>query len=316
MKHSLSSSSYSFEVIIQTMRKALLLYNPHAGKGRFSSSLPHVVDIITKAGFLVTTYPTQNKGDAKEKIQKWGNQFDRIIVAGGDGMFHEALNGFMLLEERPDLGFIPSGTANDFATSHGIPMQIVKAAEIAAGENRGSTDIGMFNDQYFSYVAAFGAITDIPYTTNQNAKNAFGFLAYVANALKYVDPKVLMDSCRHMEIETDNGTLVGDFLVCCISNSKTIGSLKQLVPKDVVLDDGLMEGLFVRKPDNFAELSNAIDLLISGNMSAENIISMKSTHYSFRTDTPTPWTLDGEDGGLQTNVVIDARKCALTMLLP
>lgn len=316
MKHGFSSSSDSFEVIIKTMKKALLLFNPHAGKGRFSTALPQVVDIITKAGFLVTTYPTQSKGDAKDKITQWGNQFDRIIVAGGDGMFHEALNGFMMLENRPDLGFIPSGTANDFANSHGIPMQIVKAAEIAAGENRGSTDIGRFNDQYFSYVAAFGAITDIPYTTNQNAKNTFGFLAYVANALKYIDPKVLMDSCRHMDIETDDGTLTGDFLVCCVSNSKTIGSLKQLVPKNVVLDDGLMEGLFIRKPDNLAELSNAIDLLISGNMNAENIISMKSTHYSFRTETPTHWTLDGEDGGIHTNVDIDDRECALTMLLP
>ena len=298
------------------MRKALLLFNPHAGKGRFSSALPQVVDIITKAGFLVTTYPTQAKGDAKDKILKWGQDFDRIIVAGGDGMFHEALNGYMMLEKRPDLGFIPSGTANDFASSHGIPKQIDQAAEIAAGENRRSTDIGTFNGQYFSYVAAFGAITDIPYTTNQSAKNAFGFLAYVANALKYIDPKVLMDSCRQMEIKTDDATITGEFLVCYVSNSKSIGSLKQLVPKDVCLDDGLMEGLFIRRPDNFAELSNALDLLISGNMTAENIISMKSTRFSFHTDTPTAWTLDGEDGGIHSNVEIDDRECALTMLLP
>ena len=298
------------------MRKALLLFNPHAGKGRFSTVLPQVVDIITKAGFLVTTYPSQARGDAKAKILEWGNQFDRIIVAGGDGMFHEALNGYLLLDEKPDLGFIPSGTANDFATSHGIPKVIAKAAEIAAGENRGSTDIGHFNDSFFSYVAAFGAVTDIPYKTNQNAKNAFGFLAYFASALKYMDPKVLLSSCRQMEIGTDSGTLTGEFLVCCVSNSKTIGSLRQLVPKDVVLDDGLMEGLFIRRPDNFAELSNAIDILISGNMNAENIVSMKSSRFSFHTDTPTTWTLDGEDGGVHTDVEIEDLRNGLTMLLP
>ena len=298
------------------MRKALLIFNPHAGLGRFSSSLPQVVDIITKAGFLVTTYPTQDRGDAKAKIIELGQQFDRIIVAGGDGMFHEALNGFMKLEVKPDLGFIPSGTANDFANSHNIPKQIAKAAEIAAGENRGTTDIGLFNGMFFSYVAAFGAITDIPYKTNQNAKNTFGFLAYVASALKYMDPKVLMDSCRHMEIETDNGSFTGDFLVCYVSNSKSIGSLKQLVPKDVVLDDGLLEGVLIRRPDNFAEMSNAIDLLVSGNMNAENIITVKSSRFSFRTDSPTTWTLDGEDGGTYTDVNICVCKKELTMLLP
>ena len=298
------------------MKKALLVFNAHAGKGRFCASLPKVIDIITKAGFVVTSYPTQAAGDARARIAEWGNQFDRIIVAGGDGMFHEALNGFMKLDNRPDLGFIPSGTVNDFANSHEIPKQILKAAEIAAGENRGTIDIGSFNDEYFSYVAAFGAVTDIPFRTNQNAKNAFGFLAYLAAALKYADPKVMMDSCRKMEVRTDSGTLSGEFLVCCVSNSKSIGSLKQLVPKDVDLNDGLMEGLFIRKPDNFAEMSNAFDLLVTGDMDAENITSIKSSRFSFRTDTPTQWTLDGEDGGIRTSVDIADMQQSLTMLLP
>ncbi len=298
------------------MRKALFLFNPHAGKGKISSKLDVITDVLTKAGFLVTTYPTQSKGDAADKIKLWGNAFDRIVVAGGDGMLHEAINGIMALEQRPELGFIPSGTVNDFAGSHGLPKTVEKAVEVAAGDSIKNTDIGCMNGEFFSYVAAFGAITDIPYTTNQSSKNSFGFLAYLANALKYIDLKTLMRACREVTIKTDTETIEGEFLVGCVSNSKTIGSLKQLVPKDAELEDGLMEGLFVRKPNNLSDMNHALGLLIAGNMDAPGIISMKSGRFEITTKTEAEWTLDGEDGGSHTSVVIEDHKQALSMLMP
>ncbi len=298
------------------MRRALFLFNPHAGKGKISASLSTILDTLTKAGFLVTTYPTQAKNDALEKIVAMGSDYERIVIAGGDGMLHEAINGIMKLERKPDLGYIPSGTVNDFALSHGIPKVIKKAAELAAGESRQTIDVGRFGDEYFSYVAACGAVTDIPYTTDQNAKNAFGFLAYLANATKYVDFKNIKAACRQMEIITDDRVFNEEFLVCCVSNSKTIGSLKQLVPKDASLDDGLMEGLFIKKPNNLFELNQALNLILTGNMNASKIVSLKSRRYEFHIKDQTQWTLDGEDGGSTTDVVIENRQKALTMLLP
>ena len=302
--------------IIGGMRKALFIFNPHAGKGRIASSLSTIVDTLTKAGFLVTTYPTQAKADAIARIQEIGSSFDRIIVAGGDGMLHEAVNGIMKLENRPDLAYIPSGTVNDFAISHKIPKAIRKAAELAASDHRRSIDIGSFNNEYFSYVAACGAVTDIPYTTDQGAKNAFGFLAYLANAAKYVDFKTLTSACRKMEIVTDNEVYKDDFLVCCVSNSKTIGSMKQLVPKDSDLSDGLMEGLFIKKPRNIFELNQALNLLLTGNMHASKIISVKSSKFEFHIEQDTQWTLDGEDGGNSTDVIVQNNRQCLTMILP
>ena len=85
------------------MRNVLLLFNPHAGKGKINAKLSAITDILTKEGFLVTAYPTQDKGDARDKILQWGSSYDRIIVAGGDGMLHEAINGVMNLETRIDI---------------------------------------------------------------------------------------------------------------------------------------------------------------------------------------------------------------------
>ena len=46
------------------MKEALLIYNPTSGKGQLPGSLSPVLDVFTKAGWLVTVYPTQCKGDA------------------------------------------------------------------------------------------------------------------------------------------------------------------------------------------------------------------------------------------------------------
>ena len=298
------------------MKTALFLFNPHAGKGSIKSGLSKITDILTKAGFLVTVYPTQSKGDAYDKILRFGDSYDRIVVAGGDGMLHEALNAVMNLPRKVDLAFIPSGTANDFAISNKIPKDVEKAAELAADEKRRTIDIGTFNGEYFSYVAAFGAITDVPYTTDQTAKNNFGYLAYLANAAKYMNLQTLFSSSRMMEIKTDHKILEGEFLICCVSNSKTIGSLKQILPENVQLNDGMFEGLFIKKPTNLTEFSNALNVLLMGNLDAHGIISLKSSRFEFIMDKPANWTLDGEDGGSHDRAIIENHKQALTMLMP
>ena len=298
------------------MKTALFLFNPHAGKGSIKAGLSKITDTLTRAGFLVTVYPTQAKGDAREKILRWGLSYDRIVVAGGDGMLHEALNAVMRLERQVDLAYIPSGTANDFAISNRIPRSVDKAVQVAVEDNRRTIDIGSFNGEYFSYVAAFGAVTDIPYTTDQSAKNAFGYLAYLVNAAKYMNPQILLSSAREMEIKTDEKILTGEFLVCCVSNSKTIGSLKQFVPDDVELNDGLFEGLFIKKPTNITEFSNALNVLLLGNLHAQGIITVKSSRFEFSLDKSAEWTLDGEDGGAHDKAIIENHHKALTMLMP
>ena len=54
------------------MKKLLFIYNPHAGKGQIRAKLADVLDIFTKAGWLVTVRPTQGKADAPTPPHGWG----------------------------------------------------------------------------------------------------------------------------------------------------------------------------------------------------------------------------------------------------
>ena len=86
---------------------------------------------------------------------------------------------------KPPIGYIPSGSTNDFARSLGIPSDKIRAAcNIINGESF-PCDIGIANDhKYFNYVAAFGAFTDVAYETPQDLKNVLGHQAYVIEGVK------------------------------------------------------------------------------------------------------------------------------------
>lgn len=74
--------------------------------------------------FHLTDYPKHAKVLAGE-LAKAGEK--NIIGIGGDGTFHEIINGIDNLSEV-NLGFIPSGSGNDFATAARLPKHSLKKA--------------------------------------------------------------------------------------------------------------------------------------------------------------------------------------------
>ena len=64
------------------MQRVLFIYNRHAGKNKTWASLSDIINAMTEQDCLVTTYPTQYRGDAGEAIVRWSGDFDRVVVAG------------------------------------------------------------------------------------------------------------------------------------------------------------------------------------------------------------------------------------------
>ena len=99
------------------MKKALFIYNPNAGKGLLKPKLSDIIDIIVKAGYEVVVYPTQKYKDAYYKVKTFTEEYDRVICSGGDGTLDEVVTGMMKREKKIPVGYIPTGTTNDFASS-------------------------------------------------------------------------------------------------------------------------------------------------------------------------------------------------------
>ena len=161
------------------MKKLLFVYNPNSGMGLLKPKLSDVIDIFVKAGYEVTAYPTQSYRDATEKIASYTEDYDLVVCSGGDGTLDEVVTGMCMREDKTPIGYIPTGTTNDFAASLHIPKEVAEAAELAVTGQPFSCDVGKFNDDYFVYIAAFGLFTDVSYETKQKMKNIIGILYFL-----------------------------------------------------------------------------------------------------------------------------------------
>lgn len=283
------------------MGKMLYIVNFYAGKSRARRSLGAVTEYFTRNGWDVTVHPTLAPLDAKKTVLKSGHSYDMIVCSGGDGTLNEVISGILELPERPMLGYIPSGSANDTANSLGLPLEPLKAAEIVLNGRSFTLDVGRFNDRIFVYVAAFGAFSEVSYSTPQNLKNNLGNVAYVLEALRRL-PKI---HSFHMKIDTDEGVFEDDFIFGAVTNTLSVGGgILKLDPGRVALNDGLLEVLFIRGFGNLNELSRTIASINNRDFSDEHIIFVKSKSVVCSAPEPVPWTLDGEDGGSHTSVNI------------
>lgn len=276
------------------MKKLLFIYNPTSGKGQIRQRLAGLIDTFTKAGWLVTAYPTQNKGDATRVARELGDDFDRVVCAGGDGTLSEVVSGMMGLSAPPPLAFLPAGSTNDCAYNLRLPAKPAQAAQIAAEGVPVPMDVGRLNDRRFIYVAAFGAFTDVAYDTPQDLKNAFGHLAYLLNGLG----QLANLSPHHLRVEHDGQVMEDDFLYGMVCNTYSVAGVKALPREQVMLDDGLFEVLLVRKNVKLPDLAAALQA-IAGNkpMDTPAVITFQTGSVTITADEPLAWTTDGEYGG-------------------
>ena len=289
------------------MKKLLFVFNPLAGKGLIKSHLCNIIDIFTKGGYEVTCYPTQAPLDGYQKILEMGRSYDLICTSGGDGTLSEAVKALITFENKIPLGYIPAGSTNDFAQSLGIAKKMEEAAQDIIDGVFFDCDIGKFNDNFYVYVAGFGAFTDVSYETPQTSKNIFGHAAYIAEALKRI-PKI---QGYQMKIEHDGEVIEGNFILGLISNSLSIAGMKKLVAKGVCFDDGLFEVILVKTPTNVMELQRLITDATFNRLESQYFISFKTSHLKITSEDEIAWTLDGEAGGAHKVVEIDNIKQGL-----
>lgn len=279
------------------MKKLLFVYNPLSGKGQINEHLAEIIDIFTKGGYEVTAHPTQARNDAYDTVRSRAGDFDLVVCSGGDGTANEMIKGIMDGGHHVPVGTIPAGTMNDFATSLGIPRYMPDAARTIVRGTPEYVDVGAFNDRYFTYVAAFGVFTEVSYATDQQLKNSIGALAYLIGAVKEAAQKSDLSHKYTLTIECNGQTVTDDFIYGMVANSLSVGGIKGLAGKDIRMNDGLFEGLFIKKPVTLIELNQILSALIKHEFDSPCIYYFKSSEFHFHAHEDIPWTLDGEYGG-------------------
>lgn len=291
--------------------RVLLAVNPKSGDGIAKRWISDMVTVLSEKYDFVTVYFSKKQGDIMNLMLEYSKEYDAAVIVGGDGSFNEALGGLLSSETDISLGYIPTGTVNDFATSHEIPKNIKLALEKTANGSPKRCDVGILNGRFFSYVAAFGAFTDVAYLTSQKSKEAFGKIAYIAEAAN----RIFALKPIKMTYEKDGERVTGEYIYGMASNSKTIGGIKFFdSAKDDFLRDGELDITLVKYPFSPAELSDAIWGLVNPSANAKQVIKFKAKKIKFEFEEETSFTVDGEYGGSFGEVVIENVHNALSLI--
>lgn len=292
------------------MKNLLFIVNPSAGKKHIRTKLFEIVDLFVKADYNVRVYPTQAKEDATRIVSEEGWLYDLIVCAGGDGTMDEVVEGCMRCGCDTPIGYIPCGTTNDFACSIGIPKDPYRAAKRIVKYKPVPVDVGSFNGDHFTYVAAFGAFTEITYTTPQEIKNNIGHAAYILEAVKSLSSL----TPYHLKIEHDGIVIEDDFIIGMVTNALQVGGFPSPNATITEFDDGMFEALFVKYPTNPIDLQATVAAYFTGEVNEEYMYQFKTGKIVVESVEPIQWTLDGEFGGNVTYAEITNHQKALNLI--
>lgn len=295
-------------------KSAMLIVNPAAGKGKSRARLGEIISEFGHNGYIMTVFVTEPDRGASYFAEKYGPQYDTVVCIGGDGTLSDTVNGLMQLDEvqRPNLGYIPMGSTNDVATTLRIPLSPLAAVRRIAHGKPAGIDIGRFgNDRFFTYVAAFGAFTEVSYATPQRIKKALGHLAYILSGIG----SLASIRERHVHIEYDGGVIDDKFIFGGVTNTTSVAGIVKISPSNVKLGDGLFEVLLIKKKVSLSDLNTIVTAMINENTTSENMILLHTSHIRFTFDEPVKWTRDGEAGGVYSDVEITNCPRAINLLL-
>ena len=293
-------------------KKILLIVNPCAGKNNSRIGADDIIDRFPDDEYEFTKKETTCRGDATNIVKENAEDHDLIVCCGGDGTLNETINGVMDMPRRVPIGYVPSGTTCDLATTLGIPAKVDVATDIIRSGDVNDYDIGLFNNRYFSYIASFGAFTQNSYRTPQKLKNRLGHAAYVLEAAKEI--KDIHGT--HLKIEYDGGIMEGDFCFGSISNSASIAGMFKLREEDVRLNDGIFEVFLVRKM-NLLRLAQTILEVKKQIYNPERVLYLRTS--KLRMTAPyeeVSWTLDGEYGGKHKEIMVHILERAIKIHTP
>ena len=273
-------------------KRLRLIYNPYAGRRKLTAQLDTVIRVFQEGGNQVCVHRASSPEDI-EHISSQSTDVDRLVIAGGDGSIHQAVNGLLQVpaKKRPALGILPVGTANDLAYALQLPKSIPEACKVIAKGNIFEMDTGKLNDRYFVNVASAGLLTDVSQKVDTRVKNTLGQLAYFLKGIE------TLPSFRpfRIEFEHDGQRCREEVVLFMAVNGLSVGGMRQLVPR-ASLTDGKLDILMVPVAGWPETIRLLLRVLRGEKVDGEKIKEFQTAELTVHTDRSIFSDLDGECG--------------------
>lgn len=292
-----------------------LFVNPTAGRGRAGRRMQRIGELFDDAGVPFLQYSSSAVGDLEDQVRRQVDQgAERIVVAGGDGSIHEAVNGILHATKTARLGVIPTGTGNDFAKASDIPLDWEQAtqelaARIGCEAPWRRIDIGRMNDRFFANGAGVGFDAKVTKVA-RSYRWPIGDFVYLVAILRCLFDGV---ATPDMSVSSDEISINGPVTLANISNGAWVGGMFHIAPM-ADNTDGQLE-LVIADPVSRLRILSLLPKLIAGT----HIGQAEVSHHSIRQLTieceeAVPSHLDGEVGATASRFEIEILPAALELL--
>lgn len=269
------------------MKKAMLIINPTSG-GEKALDYKEKLENKAKEYFeYVETKITEKAKDATAFADEASKEnYEAVIVFGGDGTVNEVISGIAEKDYIPKLGIIPGGTGNLITKLLEISQDINEAIDQLDFNKTNAIDIGKANKSYFGYIFSVGSLPEAIHNVEIEDKTKYGVLAYAINTIK----SVIKDEVFNIKIETENGSYEGEASQVLVLLSNYYADKKIFEENK----DGYANILILKNASIISKLSLIPDLLKGDIVENDNIEYIKAKDITISSDTKLESDIDGD----------------------
>ncbi|MBQ9728661.1 MAG: diacylglycerol kinase family lipid kinase [Clostridia bacterium] len=265
-----------------------IVLNPVAGKKKALKNLEVLEALFQSRGVAYEVHTSTAERETTEIVRKITQEKDQdVIVLGGDGTLHEALNG-IVDPSACRLGLIPSGTGNDFAETAGIPLDPQKAAELILDCEAKETDCLEIGGVRCMNVGGLGIDVDVLERCNRGKKRG------KAKYLKSLIQSLFAFKGMKVIVENEGKSEEKSVLIAAACNGTQFGGGIKICPT-AEIDDGKMDVITVDCIGGVFKIIGAFIQLMKGRILQYPLTKhFRCDAVKFVSDKPCVAQLDGE----------------------
>jgi diacylglycerol kinase (ATP) len=288
-------------------RRALVIGNPIAGRGRGESSARALSAGLEAMGLEVELHLTRARGDGVGRVAARHSEIDLVVSVGGDGTLREVLEG--LDGEHTPVAVFPLGTANVLSLDLKLPRDVAGTLRVISGRKTQLLDVARVNGHLSFLVSGVGldarAVREVE-LARRGPISKSSYVTAMLRALRGYRPPELA-------LEIDGVSVAGPVGMLLISNIIHYGGVIRL-DADRALDDGVWE-VYVFRNAGIPALAAAALRGFFSHLPGGSCEMLRARRVRVTANEPVAYHVDGDFRG-ETPLEFEVSPVRRTVLVP
>ena len=271
-----------------------LIYNLNSSSGKKSKFINRVLFKLKKKN-SVDYFETKTINQAREIFRDFNQKnYDRLIVAGGDGSVSFAINELIKnnfnFKDDFAIGYIPAGTANLLQAELSMNKKVDDIVNVLISNNYKSSNLVKINDNYFFLMAGIGWDAKIVHSINSKIKKILGKIIFGIKGFQYF----LFMNNKKLNVTFDGQFYQADWILS--SNTKYYAGHHK-INKTNIFEEKLVTYIF-KDLTRISLLYSIFLIILNGDLSKnKNVITTYAQNITIDGNDLMPVQIDGDNFG-------------------